>query len=157
MSVSEHVGRSLFYAEIGPTQAIRDKYAPEGLCEECGAKLSRYRNLVQQGEWETFCSPCMRKGVHLGPRRKSCNACGETFLAYGSREVCSQCIVPSYRVQRSIDAVKRAKMAAYLFEEGYSLGEIADKLEYGDSGEVGRAIDKWRKKEFLAQKKGVAE
>lgn len=144
-----------FYAEIGPSEVVRSRYAPEAFCEECGAKLSRYR-CKQWGEWETFCAPCMRQDKHLGPRKKLCTACGEMFLAFGSREVCSQCIVPSYRMQRSIDAVERARTAARMFEGGQSLGDIATRLDYTDTGEVGRAIDKWRNKDFLAQRRGLS-
>jgi hypothetical protein len=143
-----------FYAEIGPTQTIRDRYAPEAFCEECGAKLSRYRT-KSYGEWDAFCAPCMREDRHLGPRKRLCTACGENFLGFGSREVCVQCIVPSYRLQRSIDAVARAKSAARMFEGGQCLQDIATRLSYTDTGEVGRAIDKWRNKDFLAQRRGL--
>lgn len=152
--MSEHyLGRSLFYAEIGPSESIRAKYAPDGRCEECGAKLSRYRN-KQYGEWETFCSPCMIEGKHKGPRERTCEGCGNDFLAYGTREVCSQCLVPSYRMKRSIAAVRRAQEAERLFNEGVSLAEIASMLGYSDAGLVGRSIDKLHDNGFLAQVRG---
>lgn len=89
-----------FYAEIGPTQAIRDAYAPPGNCRHCDTKLSRYRSEDKtQSGYEEFCSLCIRKEFHLLPQSefKHCQSCGEEFTAYGNRIYCSRCIIPSMR------------------------------------------------------------
>lgn len=92
-----------FYCEVGPSQAIRDSYAPPGNCRHCNTKLSRYRSSDKtKSGYEEFCSLCIRKDYHLLPQSesKNCEACGEEFTAYADRIYCSLCIIPSVRQQR---------------------------------------------------------
>ncbi len=126
-----------FYAEIHTPESIRLTYAPEGNCLGCNAKLSRYRTMTG-GEWDKWCSPCQLKGTF----ELQCESCWQTFPSFGTRTICSKCLVPSHRKQREEQAREKASEAWYLYLQNVSIEKIADKLEYHSVIEAQRALNR---------------
>lgn len=125
-----------FYAEISTPEYIKLSYAPEGRCLGCDAKLSKYRKM-EAGSWEQWCSLCTRKGIFP----LQCDSCWETFPSYGTRIICSKCLVPAQRTKRRELAEEKAAYALDLLARyGWSEERVTKKLEYSSVLELRRVM-----------------
>lgn len=125
-----------FYAEISTPESVRLNYAPEGKCLGCDAHLSKYRKM-DSGTWEQWCALCTRKAIFP----LQCESCWETFPSYGTRIICSKCLVPSQRSKRRELAEEKATHALDLLARyGWSEEKVTVKLKYSSILELRRVM-----------------
>lgn len=137
--MSDSDGIPDFYCEIHTPDSIRQNYAPEGRCLGCDAKLSIYRTMTG-GEWDRWCAPCQT----LGTFPLQCQSCWETFPSYGTRTICSKCLVPAQRKKREEWAIERAEQAHSLINVwNHSIEQVAKLLKYENVLEARRAIESY--------------
>lgn len=134
--MSDEDGIGQFYAEVHTPASVRSTYAPKGECLGCGAKLSIYRT-QSYGEYDRWCAPCQISGEFL----LQCSSCWEMFPSFGTREICSKCLVPAQRKIREEEAYNRAAQACdMLYRYNFSIEKTVESLKYSSPLELKRAL-----------------